>query len=233
MIEEAIILAGGFGSRLKGVVSDVPKPMAPTNNRPFLEYLLDHLLSEGFQRIILAVGYKSELIKQHFGSHYRSLELIYATENIPLGTGGAIKLALQKVQGTHVAILNGDTFFPIHFTRFFNLHQNKNPEVTIALKKVNNAERYGTIKMDKNQQIIRFIEKGQKGKGFINCGIYLLNTSKFIQRKLADKFSFETDYLEEIAPEQSLFGQVFDNYFIDIGIPESYAQAQIDFKSYT
>ena len=115
-MREAIVLAGGFGTRLAHIVSDVPKPMAPVCGRPFLRFILDDLQKKGVERIILATGYKRECIEEFFGTHYRGMEIVYSPEDTPLGTGGAIKRALSLCREDWVAVLNGDTYFDVDFS---------------------------------------------------------------------------------------------------------------------
>ncbi len=111
MIREAIILAGGFGKRLKAVVNDVPKPMAIINKRPFLEYLLSYLDFWGVNHLVLSVGYQKQMIMNHFGKSFKGIDIDYAVEDEPLGTGGAVKNAMTFIKGNHTFVLNGDTFF--------------------------------------------------------------------------------------------------------------------------
>jgi len=230
MSGEAIVLAGGLGTRLAPLVNDRPKSMAGVCGKPFLEYLLSYLEGQEVTRVILAVGYMSEAIRQYFGNHFRTLQLVYAHEQVPLGTGGAILNALCKVQSDKVFILNGDTYFPVPLLKmdsFFNVH---NPDLVIALRKVDDASRYGLVLMNEGQKIIKFEEKNSAGKpGLINGGIYLMRTNCLIDLGLPEKFSFETDFLKKYAGEKAFTGIEFRNYFVDIGIPETYHQIRNDF----
>lgn len=217
---EAIILAGGFGTRLSKVVSDVPKPMAPVNNRPFLEYLLDDLNEKGIKKVILAVGYKKEIIKNYFKNKYKELEIIYSEENTPLGTGGAIKKALMLCKTENIFIINGDTFFDVDLKGMYEFHKEKNSKLTVAIKEMENFDRYGSIILSKDK-IIKFEEKKYVDKGYINGGIYLLN--KDILDNIEKKtFSFEKDILENEEFKMERYGYSSEGYFIDIGIPEDY-----------
>jgi D-glycero-alpha-D-manno-heptose 1-phosphate guanylyltransferase len=232
MIGEAIILAGGLGTRLQGVVKDLPKPMAPINGKPFLQYLLNYLHGEGIRRVVLSVGHKHESISSFFGNGYRSIAIDYAVEGTPLGTGGGIALALQKTTLPHVFILNGDTFFPIPLAQLEEKHLHTQAETTIALKETDEAGRYGTVRLGEGTMITAFEEKGKSGKALINGGIYLVNKELFEKRNFNEKFSFEKDYLEKVIAERAIAGSVFENYFLDIGIPESLARAQDDFQQF-
>lgn len=232
MIKEAIILAGGLGTRLKGLIQDVPKPMAPINDKPFLLYVLNYLINEGISKSILSVGYKHEAISSYFGNAFHSMQLEYAIEDEPLGTGGAISLALKKTSSENVFIINGDTLFPVSLNSLEDTHLKTKTEITIALKEIEDAKRFGSMRIDNNAIITSFREKSATKNSFINGGIYLLNKEKFIQRNLPSKFSFEKDYLEKIVSEHCISGCVFNKYFIDIGIPESYQIAQKDFAKF-
>ena len=218
---EAIVLAGGLGTRLRSVVSDVPKPMAPINNKPFLEYILEFLHNQNIKKVILSVGYKWEVIKDYFGDKYKNIELIYNIEKERLGTGGAIKDSLQYVENENVYVLNGDTFFDIDLSKI-KLEDNL---IEIALKKMENFDRYGVVEIDKNRYIQKFKEKSYYQEGLINGGIYLLRKNLFKNFDLSAKFSFE-EFLENNFQKLKAKGKVFDRYFIDIGIPQDYEKAK-------
>ncbi|QKJ22278.1 nucleotidyltransferase family protein [Poseidonibacter lekithochrous] len=224
---EAIVLAGGLGTRLKSVVSELPKPMAPICDRPFLEYILNYLHKNGIKRVILSVGYKWETIKEYFGYSYENMELIYSIENEPLGTGGAIKKAMDKIKNKIFFIINGDTFFNIDLK---NLTLKEDSKLMLSLKKMNNFDRYGCVE-HKNGYITEFREKEYYERGDINCGIYLASTDIFDKYNIEYKFSFE-EFIQNNFKELRTTSEVFDNYFIDIGIPEDYALAQKEIENY-
>lgn len=228
---EAIVLAGGLGTRLKTVLDDIPKPMAPVGNKPFLEYILEYLFKSRIKKIILSVGYKYEVIKKHFGLSYKGIPLIYSIENEPLGTGGAIKKALEKVDGENVLILNGDTFFTIDINEFLLKHEELKSDITIALKPMNNFDRYGSVIL-KNERIVEFKEKQFCIEGIINGGIYVLKTNVLDSFEENIKFSFEKDVLENKLYEFNINGFISNNYFIDIGIPSDYYKAQKELHRY-
>jgi len=232
MLEEAVILAGGLGTRLKSVVKGIPKPMAEICGRPFLSYILDFLHTQGIERVILSVGYKWEVIKDFFGSQYKNLELEYAIEDKPLGTGGGLKNALKYVCEEEVFVLNGDTFFDIDLNLFYNLHKSKNSKLSIALKKTENTERYGIVEIDENNRIVSFLEKGKRVSGFINGGIYLLNKNFFNALSPEGNFSLEKDFLEKFYKDHEFYGFPFDGFFIDIGVPEDYERAGKEFERF-
>ena len=218
---EAIVLAGGLGTRLRSVVSDVPKPMAPINNKPFLEYILEFLKNQNIKKVILSVGYKWEVIKDYFGDKYKNIELIYNIEKERLGTGGAIKDALESVENENIYVLNGDTFFDIDLSKM----KLKDNLIEIALKKMEDFDRYGVVEIDKSGYIQKFKEKSYYQEGFINGGIYLLKKDIFKNFDLPTKFSFE-EFLESNFKNLKAKGRVFNGYFIDIGIPEDYKKAK-------
>ncbi len=231
MITEAIILAGGFGTRLSKVVKDTPKPMALINGRPFLEYQINYLKSHGIERIILSVGYLSEQIQDHFKNKFNGLEIEYAVEKSPLGTGGGIKLAFNHLKTTEALVVNGDTLFDIDIKELYSKHKNKNSNFSIALRIVEDVSRYGKLVIDKNNRILKFAEKGNfSGKGVINGGTYIITKRFFTDNYLPEKFSLETDVFEHYCSNYSFYGFQFKDYFIDIGIPEDYKKAQNDFK---
>jgi D-glycero-alpha-D-manno-heptose 1-phosphate guanylyltransferase len=226
---EAIILAGGFGTRLKHIVSDVPKPMAPVCEKPFLKYILDYLADNGINKIIMAVGYKKDAIIKHFGNSYREREIIYSSEDTPLFTGGAIKKALMNCNNDHVFIINGDTFFEVNLEKMQEFHYKNNSMLTIATKEMFNFERYGTVSTN-NNRIIDFKEKRFMEHGYINGGIYYMNRNMLDDIHIT-KFSFETDVMAKKVREIPMFAYLCTGYFIDIGIAEDYFKAQKDFKT--
>lgn len=230
MSNEAIVLAGGIGTRLKKVVSDLPKPMASINGKPFLEYLINYLARNEITHVILSVGYKSEHIKNHFENEFKSVNISYASEEIPLGTGGGIRLALQQAKTNHVFIVNGDTLFNIDLQKLADAHHKKNAALSVALRKMVDGSRYGSVIIDENNRIKAFKEKNAEAKNvLINGGTYLIEKSHFLETKFPDKFSFEKEYLEKYFDTNKFYGFEFDDYFIDIGLPSTYKQAQNDF----
>ena len=222
---QAIILAGGFGTRLQSVVSDVPKPMAPINGKPFLEYMLDELNNYGFNKVVLGVGYKKESIIEYFHNKYKNIELVYSIEDEPLGTGGCIKKALDYIDDDYAFILNGDTMFKIDF-----LNMAKMNSLSIACKKMYKFDRYGEVIINKDGIITSFNEKKYREEGYINGGIYYLPKNIFKKYNLDKKFSMEKDFFEKYINELNIKAFLSEDYFIDIGIPEDYNKAQTDFR---
>ena len=226
-MKEAIILAGGLGTRLYPLTLTVPKPMVPIADKPFLEYLIARLQVHGFTRIVLSVGYLGKQIEDHFGSNWLGIELCYVYENSPLGTGGAIALAMHEVSSDHVLVLNGDTFCALDWQLMGDCHKNKHADLTIALKPMKNFDRYGNVKV-LGKRVISFEEKQFVSSGQINTGVYILNKLLFDSFDMPEKFSFEVDFLQSKLDQIMVCAFVSNDYFIDIGIPEDYQRAQTE-----
>jgi D-glycero-alpha-D-manno-heptose 1-phosphate guanylyltransferase len=227
---EAIILAGGFGTRLKGVVNDVPKSMASVNEKPFLEYLLNFLSGQGIQKAILSVGYLKEPIREHFHDRYRNIRISYAIEEEPLGTGGAVLNSLKHVEGERAVVMNGDSMFRIDLNALQQLHQANNADVSIALRYLEDTSRYGSVIIDPSKRIVGFREKNaESSSGYINGGIYLINRKYFTETPFPARFSIEKDCFEKCYSTSRMFGYPSRGYFLDIGIPEDYMRAQDEF----
>ncbi len=224
---ECIILAGGLGTRLRGVIGNQPKCMAPVQGKPFLEHMFAYLEQEGCTRLILSLGHLHEVITDWLASQSRSFEITYVIEQEPLGTGGGIHLAVQQSTTQHVIVLNGDTMFRIPLSELIGHHREYDAETTLALKVMHRFDRYGVVRVDEHHTIIAFEEKKYHESGLINGGIYCINRERFLARTFPDKFSFEKDYLEKYVDTSLFSGYVHDSYFIDIGIPEDYERAQI------
>jgi len=228
MVKEAIVLAGGLGTRLKKIVSNVPKPMADVNGKPFLEYLLQFLAKRGIKKVVLSVGYQYWVIRDYFGSSFLDMEVLYSIEKELLGTGGGIKKSLKLIESENTLIVNGDTYFDIDLAELFSFHKKKNSALTVALKPMKDFSRYGSVVIDNYGRITGFREKGYHKYGLINGGIYLLDKSIFLELNLPEKFSFEKDFLQEYYKTLPFYGKVFHNYFIDIGIPKDYERFKHD-----
>ncbi len=226
MVEEAVVLAGGLGTRLRNVIKDVPKPMAEINGKPFLEYLLNYVTSQGILKIVLSVGYKHEIIKDYFGDSFMGAELFYSIEDEPLGTGGALKRAMEFIDSNNVFVLNGDTIFKIDLKEFERFHFWKKSSLSVALKKIEKSNRYGIVELKQDQSIKAFLEKIYVDEGLINGGTYLLNKDFFNSFDLPNEFSFETDFLEKYYINYKFYGFISNAYFIDIGVPEDYEKAK-------
>lgn len=222
---EAIVLAGGLGTRLRSVVDDVPKPMAPVQGRPFLAYVLDQLVDRGFHTAVLAAGYRHEAIRSYFGEEYRGLALVYSVESEPLGTGGAIRLACNQAHARYVFVLNGDTYLELDYGAMLDEHARAGAQLSMAVCQVSNVARYGTLEVSAG--IVRgFREKGQSGPGWINGGVYILGPE--LRARLPERAAFSFEH-ELLVPEvQSIQPIAFPaaGLFIDIGVPEDYARVQ-------
>lgn len=225
MPDEVIILAGGLGTRLQGVIKDIPKPMAPIGEEPFLAYLFKYLKRFPIEHVVLAVGYKYESIESYFGNEFHGIKISYAIEEEPLGTGGAIKNAFQKINGIDAFLLNGDTFFDVDLNELKKQHQQNKAHLTLSLKPMKNFKRYGTVETSEGW-ITKFNEKMPVTEGLINGGVYLVNREVFQKPDLPQKFSFETDIMEKGIAQWNMQALVSKSYFIDIGIPEDYQKAQ-------
>lgn len=228
---QAIILAGGFGTRLQSVVKDIPKPMAPIHGKPFLAYLIEYLKSQGITRVILSVHYLREQIESFFGAHYQGIEVSYAVEEQPLGTGGAVLNAFQLIDSPQpVFVLNGDTFLKLNYLEMFAEHQQTLPMLTMALRKIQDCSRYGVVSLH-DQTVVAFHEKGNVGSGLINAGVYLINPAIFKLFPVSmTSFSFEKEFLFPYIHQLKPHAFIVDDYFIDIGIPADYAQVINDFQ---
>lgn len=228
---EVIILAGGFGTRLQSVVKDLPKPMADINGKPFLEYILKYLSLYNISDLVLSVGYKKDSIEKHFRDKYENINIKYSSEDEPLGTGGAIKKAIEIVNKTDdkVLIINGDTFFKVDLFKFLEADKKSNSDVSICVKEMLNSDRYGSVKI-KNNMVTKFEEKQFYKRAYINCGVYSIKKSLFEKIKTSNKFSFEK-FLEDALSEIVVSPYISNSsYFIDIGIPNDYEKAKKDFK---
>ncbi|BEK46713.1 D-glycero-D-manno-heptose 1-phosphate guanosyltransferase [Campylobacter jejuni] len=190
--------------------------MAPIDNKPFLEFIFEYLKKQGIKEVILAVSYKYEVIKEYFKDEFLGIKIKYSIEKEPLGTGGAIKEALKFVKN-EAYVLNGDTFFDIDLSKL-KLNESK---ICLALKQMNDFDRYGTVNVDEQDLVISFEEKVFKKQGLINGGIYLLTKDVFNEFDLEKKFSFE-EFLQENYKKLKARAEICDDYFIDIGVPEDY-----------
>lgn len=226
-IKEAIILAGGKGTRLQSVVNQVPKPMALIGNQPFLSLLLSYLKKQGIEKVILSVGYMYEKIQEVYGDEYNGISISYSIETEPLGTGGAIAKALTLTESENILVLNGDSFIKFQLNQIQKHIPQYANQTLLVLKEMKNVDRYGSVLLNGNI-ITAFEEKQYKETALINAGVYILNRNIFKDKQLPEKFSFEKDFLEKEVKNQTLLGVIINTYFIDIGIPEDYSKAQTE-----
>ena len=219
-MREAVILAGGLGTRLRSAVPDLPKPMAPVAGRPFLELLLGSLRSKGFGRAVLSLGYMSDVVVDYFGSRYRGLELDYSIETEPLGTGGALLAAVTRCVSDHAFVFNGDTYLDIEIEELAAKWSSDQAPIIVA-REVEDTSRYGRLQVD-GGRVLRLDGTGESGKGLINAGCYLLPTKLFKGVELPMKFSFEQDFLSRAVQSRRFDVFVSGGKFIDIGVPDDY-----------
>jgi D-glycero-alpha-D-manno-heptose 1-phosphate guanylyltransferase len=230
MIKEAIILAGGLGTRLRSVVADIPKCMAPVNGKPFLFYVIGHLQKQNVDKFIFSLGYKHEMIESWLNEQYPLMFMQTSVEEEPLGTGGAVKLACSLATEKNVFVVNGDTLFKTDTAELSSFHNKHNADCTLTLKPMQQFDRYGVVELNGDHSIASFKEKQPYESGLINGGVYALNRERFLQEELPQEFSFEKDYLEQYFDKRKMYAVVQDEYFIDIGIPEDYERAQEELR---
>ena len=204
---EAIILAGGLGTRLQGVIGAYPKCMAAVNGKPFLEYIFNYLGKNGCTRAILSLGFRHEVVTEWLASQHFPFAVDSVIEYEPLGTGGGIQLALKAATEKQVLVLNGDTLFDIDVAELIKKHEATHAETTLALKEMHHFERYGVVNTDGAGKILSFAEKRFTSHGYINGGVYIIEREAFLTRNLPEKFSFEKDYLEKFVSDGCFFGR--------------------------
>ena len=210
---EAVVLAGGLGTRLRAAVADVPKPLAPVGGRPFLERLLDYWIAQGVRRAVLAIGYMHELVEKHFGASYRGCEIAYSVEDQPLGTGGAMLQALPHLRTERFLVLNGDTYFAVPLKVLEAFHAEKRAQLTMCLHRSRDP-RYTGVTLDADGRVTSLA-----GGPVANGGVFLFEKTGFPKQA----FNLEKDLLPGI---ERIYGKVFDVPFIDIGIPEDWRAAE-------
>jgi D-glycero-alpha-D-manno-heptose 1-phosphate guanylyltransferase len=223
---EAIVLAGGFGTRLRQLVADVPKPMAPIAGKPFLEILLGSLARKGFRRVILSLGFMADNISGHFGEHFAGMDLDYVVEHEPLGTGGAIRLAMDQVKEDHVFVFNGDTFLDLEVDQIEKKWATDHRSLIVS-REVPDTARYGRLLVT-DGAVRGFSEKGVEGPGLINAGCYVFSRHQLNAFAVGKPFSIEADYLAPAAASGAFDAFVTLGQFIDIGVPEDFILAQTE-----
>ncbi len=225
----SIILAGGKGTRLSGTVNDRPKVLAAVNGRPFLVYLLDQLKAADVRCVVLCTGYMGDMVRESFGRDYDGMALAYSHETVPLGTGGALRLALPLLNSDPVLVMNGDSYCQLDLETFFVWRREQHMPNAMVLTFLDDVARFGSVEMDGRNRITRFREKTQKrSPGFINAGVYLL-TRESIARIPSDRpVSLERDIFPTLI-EEGITGFQSRGRFIDIGTPDSYREAETFF----
>lgn len=225
---EVIILAGGLGTRLRAVVPDLPKPMAPIRGRPFLEHQMDFCIGQGATRFILSVGYKKEIIESHFGARYKECEITYAREEKPLGTGGGLLLALEQARNAAVFVVNGDTFFDVSFSQLAARHEANQAVATLALRRIAHNDRYGEVVLNQRNEIMQFTSEPSGETGLINGGVYMLARAALftLAWRPGDKVGLEQEIFPALLESKhKMAGLVSGGLFIDIGVPQDYERA--------
>jgi D-glycero-alpha-D-manno-heptose 1-phosphate guanylyltransferase len=223
-LPRVLILAGGFGTRLQTVVKDRPKPMALIQGRPLLEYQIEYLSKQGFKNFTLLTGYMSEVIREHFKNGKKfGVKIQYSHEDSPLGTGGAIRQAIETCSDQRFLVLNGDGLFATDYRRFNRL---ATQPLSVALKFTEDLSRYGSVEIDDSYRITHFREKDPtRNEGFINSGAYCIERSA-LSLMPQGKFSIETDVFEPLSHKREIQGVPCGGKFVDIGIPEAFQWAQ-------
>jgi D-glycero-alpha-D-manno-heptose 1-phosphate guanylyltransferase len=228
-VTSAVILAGGLGTRLRGVVPDLPKPMAPISGRPFLEYQLDYWIKQEISHFVLSVGYRHEVIVDYFGNSYRGAKLDYVIEETPLGTGGGLLLAAEKIrQDEPFLLLNGDTYFAVDLNALAEFSRANHADWCFSLFRTHEEGRYMGMDVTPQGQIASLKSgTGQPGR-LANGGVYWVNPRALLSERFlpGDKVSLEDDiFPAAMVLGQRLFGIEFSGTFIDIGVPDDYHRA--------
>ncbi len=221
---ETIVLAGGFGSRLNSHLMGNPKPIVDINGKPFLYYLFNYLKKNNVKKIILSVFYKYEKIINLFGHDYEGIDIVYSIDPSPLGTGGALKNAVKHVNSKNAIIVNGDTYYDIDLNKLFKKHINNQNDITMAVKPMKNFTRYGSVDIDSDNNVIKFMKKKKQVFGYIDGGIMCINKNIFRDYN-KKKFSFN-DFISSNLIAFGVKAIKFDNSFIDIGTPDDYNKAK-------
>lgn len=222
----AAILAGGLGSRLQPVVADRPKVLAPVGGRPYLTYLLDRLAAAGFREVVLLTGYRADLVWETLGANYAGLRLVHSREPRPLGTAGALRLALPYLSTPTVLLLNGDSFCNADLQRFRHSHRRRRAEVSLVVSRAEDTARFGRVRLRPNGRVLGFREKSAAGgPGWINAGIYLLRRPLIEEIEPGKVVSLEQALFPAWTRTRRFFGYRTRAGCLDIGTPQSYAEA--------
>lgn len=222
----SVILAGGLGTRLRPVVSDRPKVLARVNNRPFLTFLLDQLIAAQAKKVILCTGFMADAVHTELGHHYKSLDIVYSAEPEPLGTAGALRLALPLINSDPVLIMNGDSFVKVDLTAYLEWFLKQDRQASLLLVKVPDTGRYGKVVVSDDGRITAFEEKVLDYRpGWINAGVYIMQKSLVASIPAATPYSLERQFFPGLAPK-NIYGFCSNGKFIDIGTPDAYRRAR-------
>jgi D-glycero-alpha-D-manno-heptose 1-phosphate guanylyltransferase len=225
------ILAGGMGTRLRACVADRPKVLAPVRGRPYLTYLLDQLAAAGLREVVLLTGYLGDMVRTVLGETYAGILLAYSREPSPLGTAGAVRLALPCVASSAVMLLNGDSFCDVDLPKLWDFHCRQQAEVTMTLSSVADTARYGRVRIARDTVECFEEKQATSGAGWINAGVYLLNRDRIVEIPSGRPVSLERDMLPVWAGRGCVRGFRCTGRFLDIGTPESYAEAETFFRA--
>jgi NDP-sugar pyrophosphorylase family protein len=227
---DAVVLVGGLGTRLRSVISDRPKPLAPVMGRPFLDLLLHQLATSGVVRsVVLAVGYRSNVIREAYSEGRRfGLPIALAEEEVPLGTAGAAANALPNVESADLLLLNGDSYIEADLGAHLARHRSSRAHATLMLTPTSFPDRFGTVEVDDHDRVISFREKTAGGPrpALINAGVYVFRRETLDRLPRHRALSLETDVLPGLAASRQLAASTCHGRFIDIGLPETYEAAQ-------
>jgi len=225
---EAVVLAGGLGTRLRPLVNEVPKPMAPINGRPFRELLLEYWIDQGVRRFVISVGYLAGRIREHFGTRWRTADVLYAEEAQPLGTGGGLLLATRHAQSADILVMNGDSFFAVDLAELSNFHSVRRADWTFSLFRSHDVRRYLSLGVTEDGQVQSLSSKPGDAGALVNGGVYLVRRAALetLPWRPGQHFSLESDLLPHaLQAYWRMFGREFGGQFIDIGVPEDYRRA--------
>jgi NDP-sugar pyrophosphorylase family protein len=225
----ALVLAGGQGTRLRSVLADVPKVIAPVRGRPFLAWFLDRLAAAGLRRVVISTGYRAEQVEATLGTRHGPLELIYSRESTPLGTAGALRAAMPHLAGQRVLAMNGDSYWRADLAALLAFHQSRAAGATLLLAHMPDTARFGRVALADDGQVTQFAEKqNSSGPGWINAGVYVIETARIAEIPADRAVSLERETFPSWIGH-GLFGHPGVDRFLDIGTPESYAQADAYF----
>jgi len=226
--KDVVVLCGGLGTRLRSVLGETQKVMAQVGNRPFLDIIIEHLKKQGFSRVVLCIGFKSEEVKKYYQDNKFGLDIVFSEEQSPMGTGGALKNAQALIATDEFFVLNGDSFCSLDYGALYDFHKKNQAVATIAVSKVDNDEDFGSIKIDSSNRITCFSEKDggkDSSEGFVNAGVYCFSREVFSEMPSQDVFSLEKDLFPALV-NKGFFAFECNEKFVDIGTPERYKKSQ-------
>ncbi len=230
----AVILAGGMGTRLRAAVADRPKVLAPVAGRPFITYLLDKIATTLIEHVVLCTGYRADMVEEALGAHYGKLALSYSREAQPLGTGGALRLALPQITTPLAMVFNGDSYCDATLMDYYEWFIQRATPAALLLTEVDDVSRFGCVAVDAESYVTAFREKGSNsGRGSINAGIYLVTTDLLQEIPTDRAVSLEYDMFPRWALERKLMAYAQGGRFLDIGTPETFAAAEAFFSKST